>query len=399
MKVKAGYLIAIFAVFCMMGLLPMQAKAAGSTPNPVFSQDTYAVAKGGTVSTQIDGLKKVTEAYYISYETSDPSAVLVDEDGEITGVKKNKSAVITATIEFESGNVMTVTTTAVVTTPKFEKKQYSIAKGNTITLALTGTSPYSEMEDLDTSQNDYLKPASNGIPCTLNALKEGQNVKVTAVVDGLKVKCYVYVSDPQMADEFIAIAKGSNAELSISGLSEKYSDTPLIKTKKQSIVTVEEDGTISAKKIGSVDVSVEVDGAVFQVTVAVGKAKAVKAFNEAKKALGLPYSQEKRMESGYRDCSSFIWRAYKVVGQKMGVTGSWAPTAAAQAYYYDTNGKTIYTTAADASKLHGRYKNIGHVAMYVGNGYMIHASASAGKVTYGKYEYSKDRVVMIARPF
>jgi cell wall-associated NlpC family hydrolase len=267
------------------------------------------------------------------------------------------------------------------------------------------------MEDLDTSQNDYLKPASNGIPCTLNALKEGKNVKVTAVVDGLKVKCYVYVSDPQLSDEFIAIAKGSSDNLPISGLSEKYSDTPVIKTKKQSIITVGEDGTITAKKIGSVDVSVEVDGTVFQVTVAVGKAKAVKAFNEAKKALGLPYSQEKRMESGYRDCSSFIWRAYKVVGQKMGVTGSWAPTAAAQAYYYDTNGKTIYTTAADASKLHlgdlifftyssnGRYKNIGHVAMYVGNGYMIHASASAGKVTYGKYEYSKDRVVMIARPF
>jgi cell wall-associated NlpC family hydrolase len=267
------------------------------------------------------------------------------------------------------------------------------------------------MEEIETSKEGYLELLSDGMISTFNALQEGKNIKVTAIVDGLKVTCRVYISDPQVSDEYISLTKGSSVKISLTGLSTSYSDKPVFKTKKQSVISVDADGTVTGKKIGSVEVSIEVDGTVIPVTVVVGKAKAVAAFEEAKKALGLPYSQEKRMESGYRDCSSFVWRAYKVVGQKMGVTSNWAPTAAAQAYYYNTKEKIIYTSAADASKLrlgdliyftyssNGRYQNIGHVAIYVGNGYMIHASASAGKVTYGKYEYSKDHVVMIARPF
>ena len=68
----------------------------------------------------------------------------------------------------------------------------------------------------------------------------------------------------------------------------------------------------------------------------------------------------------------------------------------------------IYRTGVSSSKLlpgdiifysyqrNGRYKNISHVEMYVGNGKSVSASSSHNKVIH--YAYKNRSVVMIARP-
>ena len=120
------------------------------------------------------------------------------------------------------------------------------------------------------------------------------------------------------------------------------------------------------------------------------------------------YSQARRMSAHYYDCSSIVWRTYKRYGVNFGVNSSWAPTAASMGYWCQKNNKVIYRTGVSSSKLlpgdiifysyqrNGRYKNISHVEMYVGNGKSVSASSSHNKVIH--YAYKNRSVVMIARP-
>ena len=116
------------------------------------------------------------------------------------------------------------------------------------------------------------------------------------------------------------------------------------------------------------------------------------------------YSQARRMENGYYDCSSLVFRAY---GRDTGLLGgipSYAPSAAAMAYYLERTGKGISQQGLDASQLlpgdlifygsasspNGRYKNIYHVSMYYGDGYRLENPL--------RYYYPDSNIVLIARP-
>ena len=88
-----------------------------------------------------------------------------------------------------------------------------------------------------------------------------------------------------------------------------------------------------------------------------------------------------------------------------------APTAAGEAYYLVTHNKEVASTYVDEKKLkpgalifmstgyNGRYKNISHVAIYIGNDIIIHATPrNTNDVQYGTYSYYKNMIVSIGRP-
>ena len=50
--------------------------------------------------------------------------------------------------------------------------------------------------------------------------------------------------------------------------------------------------------------------------------KGVDAALKGEEVLGAIYSQEKRMQEGYYDCSSFVWRSYNAAGLKIGNVNS-----------------------------------------------------------------------------
>jgi len=128
-----------------------------------------------------------------------------------------------------------------------------------------------------------------------------------------------------------------------------------------------------------------------------------KAVDLALTKLGTPYSQEKRDQEGYFDCSSFTYWVYSQLGVNLQHGGS--NTAAAQARYITENNLAVsYDSLAPGDlifysfEVNNRYLNVSHVAIYAGNGYVVDASFSKKKVVYRPI-YSIRSIVLCGRPY
>lgn len=91
--------------------------------------------------------------------------------------------------------------------------------------------------------------------------------------------------------------------------------------------------------------------------------------------IGCRYSQDKRYQEGYYDCSSLVQRLYKEAGITL------PATAAAQGEYCYKNAMIINKKQLKPGDLifysyekNGEFRNISHVAIYVGDGKMVHAA-------------------------
>ncbi len=116
---------------------------------------------------------------------------------------------------------------------------------------------------------------------------------------------------------------------------------------------------------------------------------------------GTPYSQAYRDNGAYYDCSSFVYYSYKAAGISMVYKG--ANTAAAEAQYCATAGQIIEVEDLQPGDLlffsyvnNGRYKNISHVEMYLGNGLVIDCTETPGVAVR---QFTTDRLVMCGRPY
>lgn len=144
-------------------------------------------------------------------------------------------------------------------------------------------------------------------------------------------------------------------------------------------------------------------------------------YGDGKNYKVIKYSQPKRMNKGYRDCSSFVSRCYydttlnrRIL--KIGdIQGNYASTASYQAKWLHSKGKTVanrivnperllpgdtmYTSGGPSYKYD--WRNIYHAFLYVGNGCVISTYGSGSKETLYLLPYNYDgyNVVYIGRPF
>ena len=114
--------------------------------------------------------------------------------------------------------------------------------------------------------------------------------------------------------------------------------------------------------------------------------------------IGCQYSQDKRYQEGYYDCSSLVQRLYKEAGITLPATAS-------------TQGKYCYDNAMIINKKqlkpgdlifysyeeNGEFRNISHVAIYVGDGKMVHAANPSRGVVLDPLRTNS--VVFYARPY
>ena len=128
-----------------------------------------------------------------------------------------------------------------------------------------------------------------------------------------------------------------------------------------------------------------------------------KAVDLALTRLGTPYSQERRNQEGYFDCSSFTYWVYSQLGVSLQHGSS--NTAASQARYIAENSLAVsYDSLAPGDLVfysfgvNNRYLNIDHVAIYAGDGYVVDASFSKKKVVYRPI-YSTGNIVLCGRPY
>ena len=118
--------------------------------------------------------------------------------------------------------------------------------------------------------------------------------------------------------------------------------------------------------------------------------------------VGYPYSQELRDSGNYYDCSSLAYYSWKDAGVDISHGG--ATTAAAEAQGIDEAGKTVSYEEMQPGDLifysftsNGRYKNISHVAVYVGDGKVVEALNENSGVVYRDVT-SVGKIVVIGRP-
>lgn len=118
--------------------------------------------------------------------------------------------------------------------------------------------------------------------------------------------------------------------------------------------------------------------------------------------VGFPYSQDLRDSGNYYDCSSLAYYSWKDAGVDISYGG--ATTAAAEAQGLDEAGKTVSFDELQPGDLifysftsNGRYKNISHVAVYVGNGKVVEALNENLGVVYRDVA-STGKIVVIGRP-
>ena len=118
--------------------------------------------------------------------------------------------------------------------------------------------------------------------------------------------------------------------------------------------------------------------------------------------VGYPYSQQYRDTGNYYDCSSLAYYSWKAAGIDISYGG--ANTAAAEAEGLDSAGHTVAYADMQPGDLifysyerNGRYKNISHVAVYVGNGMVVEAKGVAYGVTYNAVP-NVGSIVLIGRP-
>ena len=93
--------------------------------------------------------------------------------------------------------------------------------------------------------------------------------------------------------------------------------------------------------------------------------------------IGCGYSQSLRDEDGWYDCSSLVYRCYA----EAGITYLNGKTAADEAQYLVEHGMTVSASELQPGDIifysyesNGRYRNISHVAIYIGNNEMVHAA-------------------------
>lgn len=118
--------------------------------------------------------------------------------------------------------------------------------------------------------------------------------------------------------------------------------------------------------------------------------------------VGYPYSQAYRDSGNYYDCSSLAYYSWKAANVNISYGG--ATTAAAEAQGLEEAGKTVSYESMQPGDLifysycrNGRYKNISHVAIYIGNGKVVEAKNEQYGVFYGDIP-SPASIVLIGRP-
>ena len=361
-------------------------------------------------------MQGLAEGSTVTWSSSDDKIAKVSDDGVVTPVSVG-DITITATEEKLSGAKVQYTCTVHITNPVLSKTSVELAKDTTMDIFVSGTKGQvnwtSDNPDIAMVSIYY---SSNGINAVLRGVNEGSTV-IHAYVDGIELKCIVTITNPHIIKTFYVVPKGTKQKINVRNVS---ADTAITYTSSNvKVATVSKKGVIRAKKGGFAKITVSVDNAQYAISVNVGSKKGVKAVLNALKVEGALYSQAKRMSEGYYDCSSLVWRSYSPLGIYFG-DKHYAPVAATQAYYLVSKNKTVpkkYKTKLNKlrpgdlfffkGENNGRYKNIYHVAIYMGQectsffgtnytfGKIIHASGTS--VTQG-YMYNQDNIVIIGRP-
>lgn len=314
------------------------------------------------------------------------------------------SAVLTA----KNGDQVTLEGTFYVTDPSLQDTQLVLAKGVTKPLVVQGTCEVSTIvrSKTELEADGDLAYLSTGL--NVYAAAKG-TIDISIIVDGKVLTARIIVTNPKFTSSAEIMYKKQSKTVKLKGLNSTYS-TVAFSSSNTKVATVSKKGVVKAKKSGRVRIYAKVDGKKIYALVEVSSKAGYQA---SKKAIAISktktkYSQLRRMSKGYYDCSSLVSRVYRPYGVYFGVRRGWSPTAAAIGKWCARNKKVLSYKAVSYKKLlpgdivcysyarNGRYRNISHIEIYVGNGKNVSASSSNNRVIH--YAYKNGSTKVVARP-
>ncbi len=331
------------------------------------------------------------------YTVTNPEVVQVDAEGNyqvlaggttdviMTGLNAEGSQVFQASFTFQvCGDVTTMTLDkSSVNVYLFPSMNYwwTTYVGDSVSVNLVNA------PDLTYHTFDYMvADSSMGVECTFDTQKKALEISatgegsttLTVTINGKAYEIQVTAKKVSINKNSSVLAKQKSTTLKIKGYSGKVS----WKSTNKKVVSVSASGKVKAKKVGNAVVYATIGDHKIGCAVSVVTPKLKKVINKAKKiAQTCTYSQPKRMSSKYYDCSSLVWKSYRLMGKTFG-NKNYAPVSADIGKWITSHKKRIKGGCSqnniDKMKLrpgdllfktganNGRYKGIYHVEMFVG---------------------------------
>lgn len=218
---------------------------------------------------------------------------------------------------------------------------------------------------------------------------------LTVDINGKKFNLDVNIIDNEMSSTSIVLAEGGSHQLRIRG---EGTGNTVWSSANPAIAEVDSSGRIVGKSKGNTLVTAKVNGKTFGCVVSVTSELRKNVVEWARAySLRSKYSQSRRMDEGYYDCSALAWRAYNKFGFNI-MSTNYAPTAAAMGKYYDQNKKIVEGGLSDANIRNmmfepgdlffmegfvnnGRYRNVYHVEII--SGYTFNGFDKSGNPIIG----------------
>ncbi|MBQ9984116.1 MAG: Ig-like domain-containing protein [Lachnospiraceae bacterium] len=331
--------------------------------------------------------------YPITYTSSDAEIATVDDKGLVTPQMKAGDVTITAAVEYPNQEMVVFTEMLDVTDPSVPTT-IVVARKENLTIDIPGTSEYSSWyfgNDVNTTTfsnkkcyiNLYGNEETQCLQLSITAKNKKAKQQITLTIDGKVQTFTILFSNPKFNKEVVVVKRGKTVMVPVTGI--KPESVVSYTISDENIAVVNPSDKIKGKKLGTTWISMDVDGKTFYVLLVVQKGKMYKVVKYAADQIGVAkYSQARRMEKGYYDCSSLVWRSYKAAGLNIGNT-TWALNSDGFANYYYKKGKHYVGRKLKTNKklkcgdiiLRGRYKKgkaqTNHAELYIGDGYVIEA--------------------------
>lgn len=311
---------------------------------------------------------------------------------EARTVESGRAKVI-AKVTYKNGRVKEYSTRVYVSSPLINTKNLIVLGKNAGSwrlqyITFSGLSKYSVVK-WDTSSAPNIRTTSyrNKLAILGNTPSSGI---IKAHVDGKTYKVKYTVLNPTFHKLTGYIVKGKSAKINIEGIGMVQ---PQYSSRSENIATVAQDGTVWGKGPGVTIVDAKIGNYSFGFRVEVA-AKGMKKIIERADYIvnNWKYSQSKRMKDGFYDCSSLVWKGYKVYKEYQEKLGSRTQAYCAAdlfdylkgknqivyfgylGYDYLKPGDLIFYGDYDSAVQYstpGRTLNIYHVAMYAGNARVV----------------------------
>lgn len=239
--------------------------------------------------------------------------------------------------------------------------------------------------------------------------------QITFTIYGKQFLVNYQSSKLDISKQSCLLVKGKKEKLEITGAIENIEWS----SSNPTIATVDSNGVVKGKKIGNAIIKAKIGDRYLGCAVSVTKAK-IKKVAERATYIGThwKYSQEKRTQKGYYDCSALVWKAYKEKARLNFGSPGYPGVALSEAIWCKNHNKMIkggltykkidkmQVNPGDllfkSSDMKKKYADIYHVEMFTG--YFCHSVNSDGSANYspmwaarGTY-YSFEEGSLLGRP-